>query len=264
MRLVLLGFGAINTRVAALLAQRRTPVQIVGIAVSAQAKARPPMPPGAELLTAPDQLAAARTDLIVEAAGRSAVVAWLPHALRHAKTTIVASTSAFCDDAFLDRMRALAETSGSRIVIPSGAIGALDALAAAAILELDEVVHEIVKPPKAWLGTKAEKAVDLAALRERTIVFDGSAREAASAYPQNANSTVVTSLAGIGLDKTVVRLVADPAVTMNGHRIIARGAFGSLELKLDNNPLATNPKSSELTALSLVRLIERQLQPVVV
>jgi aspartate dehydrogenase len=69
---------------------------------------------------------------------------------------------------------------------------------------------------------------------------------------------VVTSLAGIGLDRTRVELVADPFARTNGHRIMARGGFGKLEITLQNNPLPTNPKSSELTALSLVRLIEQQ------
>jgi aspartate dehydrogenase len=75
---------------------------------------------------------------------------------------------------------------------------------------------------------------------------------------------VVTSLAGIGLDNTRVEMIADPAVRINGHRIMARGAFGRLEIVLENNPLATNPKSSELTALSLVRLIEHQTQSIIV
>jgi aspartate dehydrogenase len=59
-------------------------------------------------------------------------------------------------------------------------------------------------------------------------------------------------------------MVADPASTVNGHRIAARGAFGRLEIVLENNPLATNPKSSELTALSLVRLIEHRTSHLVV
>jgi aspartate dehydrogenase len=73
----------------------------------------------------------------------------------------------------------------------------------------------------------------------------------------------VTALAGIGLDRTRVEMVVDPAVRINGHRITARGAFGRLEIMLKNNPLATNPKSSELTALSLVRLIEQQTNAIV-
>jgi aspartate dehydrogenase len=94
------------------------------------------------------------------------------------------------------------------------------------------------------------------------VVFSGSAREAASQFPQNANATVVTSLAGLGLDRTRVELVADPAATRNAHRIVASGAFGRMEILLENLPLATNPKSSELTALSLVHLIERQTETV--
>jgi aspartate dehydrogenase len=181
-----------------------------------------------------------------------------------APTVIIASTSAFCDEALLARLVEAARCHGSRILIPSGAIGAIDALASGCLLGLDEVTHQLVKPPAAWKGTPAEKLLHLATLTERTVFFSGSAREAASAYPQNANATVVTSLAGIGLDNTRVEMVADPTVRINGHRIMARGAFGRLEVVLENNPLATNPKSSELTALSLVRLIEHQTQSIIV
>jgi aspartate dehydrogenase len=164
----------------------------------------------------------------------------------------------------LARLVDVADLHGSRIFIPSGAIGAVDALASAAVLDLNEVTHQIVKPPIAWRGTPAEALLDLENLHERAVFFSGSAREAASRYPQNANATVVTALAGVGLDKTRVEMVADPGVRINGHRITASGAFGRLEILLENNPLATNPKSSELTALSLVRLIEHQSNAIVV
>jgi aspartate dehydrogenase len=125
-------------------------------------------------------------------------------------------------------------------------------------------LQQIVKPPLAWKNTPAERLIDLDRLEKREIFFSGSAREAAASYPQNANATVVTSLAGIGLDKTRVEMVADPAITMNGHRIVARGEFGRMEITLENRPLATNPKSSELTALSLVRKIEHRIKRLVV
>jgi aspartate dehydrogenase len=140
----------------------------------------------------------------------------------------------------------------------------MDALAGAAVLGLDEVVHQIIKPPRAWKGTPAEGLLDLDHLGVRTVFFSGSAREAAASYPQNANATVVTSLAGVGLDRTRVEMVADPASTVNGHRITARGAFGQMDITLQNMPLATNPKSSELTALSLVRLIEHRVKTLMI
>lgn len=181
---------------------------------------------------------------MVEAAGRGAIEHWAPAALAASPEMIIASTSALSDDALLRRLMTIAEQHGSRIMVPSGAIGGVDALASAAVLGLHEVVHQIVKPPVAWKGTPAEKLIDLDALSERKVFFSGTAREAAGQYPQNANATVVTSLAGIGLDKTRVELVADPASRINGHHIVARGAFGRMEIVLENNPLATNLKSS--------------------
>lgn len=263
-RVAFIGWGAINSRVGALLAERQAPVQIVGIATIDTPEARAGLPAGVPFLKAPAQLAALKPDLVVEAAGRAAIEQWAPAALAASPEMIVASTSAFADDELLTRLVALAERNGSRIQVPSGAIGGIDSLAGAAVLELDGVVHQIVKPPRAWKNTPAEKLLDLDALRERNVFFSGSAREAAASYPQNANATVVTSLAGIGLDKTRVELVADPDVSINSHRIAAHGAFGRMEIVLENRPLATNPKSSELTALSLVRLIEHRVHHLVV
>jgi aspartate dehydrogenase len=263
-RAVFIGWGAINVRVAALLAQRNAEVEIVGIAALDTAESRAAVPRGIRFLTSPHELAELRPDIVVEAAGRAAIDMWAEAALAAAPVVIIASTSAFCDEALMARLLEVARQHGGRIFIPSGAIGAVDALASAAVLDLEEVTHQIVKPPIAWRGTPAANLLDLESLHERVVFFSGSAREAASRYPQNANATVVTALAGIGLDRTKVELVADPGIHINGHRITARGAFGRFEILLENNPLATNPKSSELTALSLVRLIEHQTDAIVV
>lgn len=263
-RLVFIGWGAINSRVGALLAERTTAVEIAAIATIDTPEARAELPAGVAFLGSAEQLTALKPDLVIEAAGRAAIEQWAPVALAAAPEMIIASTSAFCDDGLLTRLIGLAERNGSRIQVPSGAIGGIDALASAAVLGLDDVVHQIVKPPRAWKNTPAEKLIDLDKLTERTVFFSGTARQAAGAYPQNANATVVTSLAGIGLDRTRVEMVADPASTINGHRIVAHGDFGRMDITLENKPLATNPKSSELTALSLVRLIEHRVNRIVV
>lgn len=258
LRLVLVGWGAIAQRVAGLLADRRAAVDLVAVAARSQPG---DLPLGAAWLQAPEALSEVAPDLVVEAAGRAAVEPWGQAALRCAPAFIVSSTSAFCDDAVLDRLLATAQAHGSRVIIPPGALAGVDALAAASALPLDEVVHRIVKPPAAWRGTPAETVVDLDRLSEATVFFSGTARQAAEAYPANANVAAITALAGIGLDRTRVELVADPAAAGNGHRLQARGAFGSLDVTIENRPLATNPKSSEMAALSLVRLVENQVRP---
>lgn len=262
-RIGFVGWGAIATRVASLLAERGVEgVEIVAVATHA-GHGDLLLPAGAVCVETPSGLEGLGLDMVIECAGRPAVAEWGEAALRHAKSFVVSSTSAFCDEVLLDRLTEVARAEGSRLVVPSGALGDLGALAAAAALPLDAVTHAIVKPPRAWKGTKAEEAVDLDTIAGRTEFFTGSAREAATLYPQNANVAAITALYGIGMDRTRVILVADPTATRNGHQVTAEGAFGRLTLTLENEPLKTNPKSSEMTALSIARLIENQVSPLV-
>jgi aspartate dehydrogenase len=175
-----------------------------------------------------------------------------------------ASTSAFADEGALDGLLALARTQGRQVLIPPGALGGIDALAAASRLPLATVTHEISKPALAWQSTPAETLCDLASLQAPFCFFEGSAAQAARDFPQNANVAAITALAGIGLARTKIRLIADPTLTLNRHHIIAEGDFGRMEITLDNRPLAGNPKSSELTALSLVRIIENRAATLVI
>src|SRR5262249_62108789 len=129
--------------------QRKAPVDIVGIATIDEPAARAALPPGIAFLAEPARLAEIKPDLVVEAAGRRAIDQWAPAALQHAKAMIIASTSAFVDDALLPRLIEIAERHGSRILVPSGAIGAIDAISSAAVLGLDEAAHPVVHPPAA-------------------------------------------------------------------------------------------------------------------
>lgn len=263
MRLVLVGWGAIGAEVARLLAARNAPVDLVGVAVRT-ASDLADLPATAALITDPAQLAALKPDLVVEAAGRAAVMPWGEAALSAGADFAPASTSAFADEGNLDRLLSLAQTAGRQILIPPGALGGIDALAAASRMPLASVIHSITKPALAWRGTAAETLCDLGSLSAPTAFFEGPARQAAHDFPQNANVALITALAGIGPDKTLIRLIADPTASANRHHILAQGDFGRMEITLDNLPLQSNPKSSALTALSLVRLIENRANPLVI
>jgi aspartate dehydrogenase len=262
LRLALIGWGAINRHVVRLLSRSAVAdaVSIVAIGVRSPERAQD-IPAGASLLTDPQQLAGLDLDFVAEAAGQPAVAAWGESALRQAGALAVTSAGALADTALLDRLISIADAAGSQLVVTPGALAGIDALAAASLLRLDEVVHGIVKPPAAWRGTPAESLVALDDLTAPVTFFTGTAREAAQRFPQNANVAVISALAGIGLERTRVELIADPGITANCHRLSARGAFGRLNITIENRPLADNPKSSEMAALSLVRTINNCVSP---
>ena len=264
LRIVLVGWGAIATRVAQLLAARDAPVRIVAVAVRDANTPRDGLPKDAQLISDPAELAATDADLLIEAAGRASVSPWARAGLARGWDVAISSTSALTDAGLLADLTERARINRAQILIPPGALGGIDALSAASRLGLQSVRHEVVKPARAWAGTKAEGLCDLTTLPAPFTFFEGSARAAADAYPQNANVAVISALAGLGLDRTTVALTADPMATLNSHRITAMGDFGTLTLALENRALATNPKSSEMTALSLVRMIENRAGQVVI
>ncbi len=262
LRVALIGWGAIGTAAAGYLAE--APVDIVAVGVRDATEERSELPAGAVLISDPAQLAGLEVDVVAEAAGRESVAPWGRAALAAGADFIVSSVSAFADPTLLDELRSLAAAHEVSVQIQPGALAGVDALAAARHMGIDTVEHRMVKPPRAWLGTPAEDLCDLDALADTTSFFSASAAETATTFPKNANVAMTTALAGIGPDQTTITLVADPEATMNRHEISASGAFGSLQVVIENNPLPTNPKSSAMAALALVRSIENRAAAIVI
>ena len=262
LRLGLIGWGAIGQAVAPLLADY--PIEIVSVGVRDRSIERIGLPSGAALIDDPAELAATRPDVVAEAAGRASVEPWGKAALEASADFIVSSVSAFADEALLTSLQATATQNESSIHIQPGAVAGVDALAAARLMGIDTVEHRMVKPPQAWLATPAEDLCDLGGLTEPTEFFQASAAETATAFPKNANVAMTTALAGIGPTKTTVTLVADPTATTNRHEIHAQGAFGELNVVVANNPLPSNPKTSAMAALSLVRAIHHRVDTLII
>ena len=129
----------------------------------------------------------------------------------------------------------------------------MDALVAARLSGLTKVRYCSRKPPGAWLGTLAESVCDLDHLKEATVFYRGTAREAALHYPKNANVAATVALAGLGFDKTEVELCADPHTSRNTHEIEVRAKAGNFQIVLEGLPSLENPKTSALTAFSVIR-----------
>ncbi len=199
--------------------------------------------------------------LVIECANQEIVKECAPFFIERKMDLVVMSVGALVQGSFFSDLAAKAEEQGCRIFIPSGAVGAIDALKAAKLRGLEEVTLTTRKPPRA-LGQA--DGVNLEGLREPRTIFEGPAAEAVVKFPQNVNVAATISLAGIGPEKTRVRVIADPTVDSNIHEIRARGAFGSFEMRLANRPNPDNPKTSLLACLSVVALLNRIQDTVVI
>ena len=148
-----------------------------------------------------------------------------------------------------------------RILLPAGAIGGIDAIAAMRVAGLSGVRYRSRKPPAAWRGSPAEQVADLTSSRSAPCSTKAAPREAALLYPQNANVAAAVALAGLGFDATQVELVADPDAPGNVHEIEAEGAAGRFAIRLQGKPSRSNPKTSALAAMSVARALLNSTRP---
>lgn len=253
--LTLIGFGAIGRSIFQRL-QTSTKTRITHIVVS-QTRVAALQSELGDNVHVTDQVPTT-SRLLLECAGHSAIVQHVLPALAKGIECAVLSVGALSDTDLAEQLANAAERGKTQVHLLSGAIGGIDAIAAARLGGLTEVTYTGRKPPSGWRGSPAEHVVNLDTLEEASVILQASAREAARLYPKNANVAATISLAGIGLDATQVRLIADPNVTENIHEIVVRGAFGEMQLTMRGKPLADNPKTSALTVLSALRFLHNR------
>jgi aspartate dehydrogenase len=262
--IAMIGCGAIGEAVAGYLAEHdNVEIGVVIVNQGRESRARDVFGTDVEIATGFDDVTT-RIDLAVDCAGHPALRQHGEAVLSRGINLITVSSGALADIGLYDKLAAAAKRGGAQLSVVSGAIGALDALAAGSIGKLTQVTYRGRKPPEGWRGSPAEAKLDLDALAEPAVHFRGSARNAALEYPKNANVAASVALAGIGFDETTVELIADPGVTRNVHEIVAEGDFGRYEFRIEGESLPDNPRSSALTAMSVVREILNPASPIVI
>jgi aspartate dehydrogenase len=191
-------------------------------------------------------------DVVVEAASQDAARKFAKRVLDAGRDLLLMSVGALADRELLSSL----QTSKGRLYVPTGAIAGIDAIRAVRHL-LETVALTTTKAPKALAGAPFFETSDikLDAIKERTVIYEGPAVDAVRKFPANVNVAAVLSLAGIGFEKTRVRIVADPAFMTNQHEITATGSFGKFQFTVNNVPSPGNPKTSYLAVLSAIECL---------
>jgi aspartate dehydrogenase len=249
-RVGLVGLGTIGRAVARALADGIPGCTLVGASGRDDARGRaflgtlpssPPYLPLSGLVEA--------SDLIVEAATQAALVEIAPAVLAAGRDLLVLSVGALLEH---PEWVTLAQARDARIHAPSAAIAGLDGLKGAAVGgHLDSVTMETRKPPRGLEGAPGVAGRNLEGLVTETLVFEGTARDACRAFPANVNVVAAVSLAGLGPDRTRIRIFAVPGLDRNRHTLMAEGRFGRFRMEIENVP-SENPRTGKLSYLSTI------------
>ena len=202
------------------------------------------------------------TSLIVEAASQKAVIEYGPQILSSGKDMMIMSSGALLDTRCFEEMSRIQALNGSRVFVPSGAVGGIDAIRASKH-ELSEVTLTSRKPPNSLRDTEAPTPDHYSKLKSETIVFEGNAIDAVRRFPANTNVAATVSLAGLGPEKTLVRVIADPKATRNSHEIYAKGASGVMRFTMENVPDPGNPMTSYMAILSAIETLRMAIGGVI-
>ena len=205
-----------------------------------------------------------KPDVILEVAGHQTIQNYAVEILHSGIDLLVTSTGAFTDDKLYDDCIAAARGNGARLILPSARIGSLDTLSAAAVGVLTSVHMIVRKDSSTWYGTHAEKLFDQSSLATPTVRFKETPREGVAFYPQNVNISAAVALAGLGLDKTKLAIIADTQIDTHVCEIQETGAFGSYEF-LENLTVAeTNRKTGKIVGMAVMKPIKQMVNPVAV
>ncbi len=202
----------------------------------------------------------AEADIVVECAPAALFERVALPALEAGRIFIPASAGALLPRMHLAK---LALQTGARIVVPTGALLGLDAVRAAAEGPIESVTIETRKPPMSLAGAPylERNGIDVMDLIRPLLVFDGNALEAAAGFPANVNVAAALAMAGIGPIRTRVQIWADPEVTRNIHTIRVEAEAARFTMTIENVPSAENPKTGQLTPLSLLACLRGLVSP---
>lgn len=260
-RVSLLGCGTMGTQIAMAIDSGQIPAKLTHIYdESAQAceNLLSILTDKPQIVANPHLLSSNPVDIVVEAASQNAVRDTALSVLQNRRDLLIMSVGALLDETILDVLSEACRDFKKTIYLPSGAIAGLDAIKSIRG-ELESLSITTSKHPDSLRSAKFfdTSEIDLSSLQTRTIIFEGTAKQAVALFPANINVAALLSLAGLGSENTSVKIIADPHTNKNTHQIEARSRFGRMSFTVENSPDPDNPKTSRLAIMSAIETLRR-------
>jgi len=257
----LLGCGAIGTQIALAIDSGKIPAILTHVyddSKDASSRLVQKLKNKPEIVENFHLLSSHPVDIIVEAASQNAVRDVALSVLQNKRDLMIMSVGALLDESIYEILSDACKDFKKTIYLPSGAIAGLDAIKSVKD-ELESISITTTKHPRSLKGAKFFETsdIDLDSINKKTIIFQGTAKQAVSLFPANINVAALLSLSGIGSEKTKVTIVADPNTDKNTHHIEASGKFGKMTFTIENFPDPTNPKTSRLATLSAIETLRK-------
>jgi aspartate dehydrogenase len=256
LRVAIAGFGSIGRLVGRHLDEGIAGLRLVSVSAANLERARANLK---DFRTQVDAVAPPRiadaTDVVVDCAVPEVFRDAVMPAIERACTIVTVNATALIEhpDVF-ER----AESAGARIILVSGSVLGFDALRAARVGVINSVAMVTRKPPlsmahSSWLQ---ERGIDPRTIVRPTKIFEGSAREAARAFPDKLNTAAAVALASVGPDRARIEIWLDPAVERNVHRISVDADSTRFDMEIQNVPNPGHEGTGPLTAYSVIAALK--------
>ena len=233
--------------------------KLIGVMSRSQEKASFAATDDIKICATTDELLSLKPDYLIETASVEAVKNVAIKALKQGISIIPLSIGAFADEVFYREVQEAALEGGSKIYIPSGAVGGFDVMQTVALMaeaKGDGLTAEISthKGPKSLMNTPLF-CDDLMSDSIEREVFSGKAAEAISLLPAKVNVAVASALASAGPNETGTRITSVPGFVGDDHTITitTQGIKAVLDIY---------SSTSEIAAWSIVALMRNLVSPV--
>ena len=204
-----------------------------------------------------EELLALKPDYVAEAASVQTVKDIAVKVLSSGADLIPLSCGAFADSAFLQQVKDCAAANGTKVHIPSGAIGGFDVMQTLSIMAQagDMEKRAEFRTEKASHRMQGTPLYRQELMDEAGEAFSGTASEAIALLPGQVNVAVAAAMATLGPDNTQVRIRCIPDYVGDDHRI-------TVELDGYRAVLGIYSAKSDIAGWSVVALLRNLASPI--